>query len=212
MGNLRDDTPASERWRSLPLRPGLTEKMTEKQTPRNHPQGPSQVSRSPDSRRGRSGAWGGCGGAVGGRGGRAQGSKENQPPPRRQAEHTGSRPAFLRQSEHTPGLVITGLLPCFRKKNASFPFHRNIHDPSFSWNFLGLSCHVRSLASALTKAISGLRYFLPAMLKRQKTCPRNLSVCTRPPVAPLLLNGNHSPLVLAVTHCVGAEGRAQVRR
>ena len=149
---------------------------------------------------GHGGAVGAMGGHREGHGGRAQCSQENHPPTHRQAEHTGSRPAFLRQSEHTPLLVITGLLPCFRKKNASFPFHRNIHDPPFSWNFLGLSCHVSSLASALTKAISGLRYFLPAMLKRQKTCPMNLSACTRLPVAPLLLNGNHSPLVLAVTH------------
>lgn len=190
MGNLRDDTPASERWRSLPLRPGLTEKMTERQTPRNRPQGPSQVSRSPDGGLGLREAWGPWG-AMG---------DEPRAPRRNNHLPADRRSTLGRQSEHTPKVVIAGLLPCFRKKNAFFPFHKNIHDPSFSWNFLGLSCHVSSLASALTKAISGLRYFLPAMLKRQKLCPVNLSACTRPPVAPLLLNGNHRPLVLAVTH------------
>lgn len=135
--------------------------------------------------------WGGPWGAMG-----------DEPRALRRNNHLPAdrRSTLGRQSEHTPKVVIAGLLPCFRKKNAFFPFHKNIHDPSFSWNFLGLSCHVSSLASALTKAISGLRYFLPAMLKRQKLCPVNLSACTRPPVAPLLLNGNHRPLVLAVTH------------
>lgn len=91
----------------------------------------------------------------------AQGSQENQPPARRQEEHAGNRPAFLRQSEHTPKLVIAGLLPYFRKRKV-LPF---LSTKTFttllnSWNFLDLSCHVSSLASALTKAISGLRYFL----------------------------------------------------
>lgn len=65
VGNLRDDTPASERWRSLLLKPGLTEKMTERQMPRNRLQCPSQVNRSPDGGLGHRDVLGAVEGAMG---------------------------------------------------------------------------------------------------------------------------------------------------
>lgn len=157
-------------------------------------------------------------GGVGGRGGcrgvpwgmSPRSSQENQPPARRQEEHAGNRPAFLKAGEHTPKLVIAGLLPYFRKKSAC-SFLKTFATPrsaGISW-----ICPVMSaLWLCSDKGNFRAQIFPPGHAEKAETVPNESNCLHTPACSSPASEWEPHPTCTRSYSLSWAMGRVQVRR